>query len=114
MIPVKNIVNDKRTIPCEKKSLRDDFKVVSTGTSVFLSTHGVGLISSVGTNPEAVTPVMMAPSMTQDSSMIISWSWNMKKETRLATRLELIFMAQNIPEFLVIVSSSELSARIGP
>ena len=114
MIPVKNIVIDKRSIPREQKSLRDNFKVVSTDWSVLRSTHGVGLISRVGTNPAAVTPVIMAPSSFQDSSAIISWSWNKKKETRFATKLELMFIAQNIPEFLVIVSSSELSARIGP
>ena len=115
MIPVKNIVIDKRSIPREPKSLRDDSKVVSTDWSVVLhSAHGVSLMSRVGTNPAAVTPVMMAPSSFQDSSAIISWSWNRKKETRFATRLELMFIAQNIPEFLVIVSSSELFARIGP
>ena len=71
-------------------------------------------MSSVGTTPEAVTPVMMAPSTTQDSLAMISWSWNMKKETLLAMTLELMFIAQNIPEFLLIVVSSELSARIVP
>ena len=114
MIPVKNIVIDKRSIPREQNSLKDDSKVVSTVWSVLRSAHGVGLMSRVGTNPAAVTPVMMAPSSFQDSSAIISWSKNRKKETRFATRLELMFIAQNIPEFLVIVSSSELFARIGP
>ena len=74
----------------------------------------MGLIRKTTRMPEPVTAVRMAPSSTQLSSWMTSCSWNRKKETRLAITLELMFIAQNIPEFLVIVSSSEFLARMVP
>ena len=64
--------------------------------------------------PEMVTEVRIQPSVIQVCLSRISWSWNRKKLIRFPMTLEDMFIAQKIPELLVIVSSSELFERNVP
>ena len=64
--------------------------------------------------PSPDTEVSTAPSSTQVRLSRISWSWNKKKAARFPINPEVFNMAQKMPEFLVIVSSSELLARKVP
>ena len=68
----------------------------------------------MASTPEMVTEVRIQPSVIQVCLSRISWSWNRKKLIRFPMTLEDMFIAQKIPEFLVIVSSSELFERNVP
>ena len=76
--------------------------------------HGVGLSNNITSIPAAVTDVKMPPRLTQEFLWIRSSTRNRKKEERLPMTPESFRIAQNIPEFLVIVSLSELCDRNVP
>ena len=77
-------------------------------------TQGVGLRNNISSIPAAVTDVRMTPRVTQECLVIRSSSLNRKKEERFPMTPETFRIAQNIPEFLVIVSLSELCVRNVP
>ena len=64
--------------------------------------------------PSPDTEVSTAPSSTQVRRSRISWSWNKKKAAMFPINPEVFNMAQNIPEFLVMVEVSELRVRNVP
>ena len=64
--------------------------------------------------PSPDTAVSTAPSSAQVRRSRISWSWNKKKAARFPIKPEVFNMAQNMPEFLVMVTESELRVRKVP
>ena len=82
--------------------------------SLYDSLLTVYLSSSMSNIPAAVTEVRRAPRVTQVCLRIRSSLRNRKKEARFPMTPESFRIAQNIPEFLVIVSLSELCVRNVP
>ena len=76
--------------------------------------QGVGLSTNITSIPAAVTEVRIPPRLTQECLWIRSSSRNRKKEERFPMTPDSLRIAQNIPEFLVIVSLSELWDRNVP
>ena len=64
--------------------------------------------------PSPDTAVSTAPSSTQVRRSRVSWSWNKKKAARFPINPEVFNMAQKMPEFLVMVTESELRVRNVP
>ena len=115
MRPVKNIVMEKVSMLLVMKSFIESFMVlIMLTSSSSLSAQGVGCRRNMVRMPAPATAVSIAPRVIQVVSLMISWSWKRKKEIRFPMMLEDMFMAQNIPEFRVMVSSSEFRARKVP
>ena len=64
--------------------------------------------------PSPDTEVSTAPSSTQVRRCRVSWSRNKKKAAMFPIKPEVFNMAQNMPEFLVMVTESELRVRNVP
>ena len=74
----------------------------------------MGLSVNISSIPAAVTEVRIPPRVTQDCLWIRSSSRNRKKDERFPITPDSLRIAQKMPEFLVIVSLSELSVRKVP
>ena len=76
--PVKARVRDKASMLGLQNRDQQSFMPSTKEMSSFFSTQGVGLRRSMTRMPHPDTETRMAPSFTQVSSSIISWSWNRK------------------------------------
>ena len=68
----------------------------------------------MGLLPAMETEVKIHPSVILVSLLISSSPLNRRKAMRFPMKPDDMFIAQNIPEFLVMVSGSELLVRINP